>query len=104
MIRISSMTAAMFAVFALSGPATAQQFQGIDSVLNEGPVSVDIDGINVGEARAKSAAEQDLARTRIYENGAFHARSFGGDTHRNRAARSGGNIANIFNLFGGPDD
>lgn len=43
----------------------------------------------------------DYRRTQprpAYDNGALFAPDYGGDTHRARAARSGGNILNIFNL------
>ncbi|MEM7058093.1 MAG: hypothetical protein AAF557_10930 [Pseudomonadota bacterium] len=101
MIRITTLTIAIFAgAAAISAPVSAQQFQGVDSILQDAPVKIEVVGVNARDESVKSAAERELDETQVYDNGAFHRRSFGGDTHSNRAARSGGNIANIFNLFG----
>ena len=102
MIRTLSAAFLLSAVFSAS--ASAQQFGGVESILDDGPVRLEVEGINARDERLKTPVERELEANRVYDSGDLFNRSFGGDTHRNRAARSGGNIANIFNLFGSDDE
>ena len=102
MIRILSISMISAALFA--APASAQEFGGVETILDGGPVKLEIEGVNARDERLKTSAERELDANRVYDSGDLFSRDFGGDTHRNRAARSGGNIANIFNLFGGDSE
>lgn len=96
MVRKATAIAALAGSVMAAAPATAQEFKGIEALLDNPPVRFVIGGLNQDDERLKTTAERDFEALPVHRDGAFSARSFGGDTHRRRARRGSGSILDLF--------